>query len=115
MKSAWKLIPLLLPLLAGCVVASEGEEPCPEETEEQTSELDGVESVEMQAEHAQPTIPELSLPELSGTSTQIEETERPDPDPWQNTLSDDPVRPDPDPWAPPSSTQSSKGSSGAKD
>jgi len=112
MKSAWKLIPLLLPLLVGCVVASEGEEPWPEETDEQTSELDGV---EMQAEYEPPTIPELSLPELSGTSTQIDETERPDPDPWQNTLSDDPVRPDPDPWTPPSNNQSGKGSSGAKD
>jgi hypothetical protein len=110
------LLPLLLPLLSGCIVAAEGEEPLPEETTEQTNELDGVEyGYEIEAEAANPTIPDLALPELAGTTTELEETSRPDPDPWKAEGADDPFRPDPDPWTPPSGTQSGKSSSGAKD
>jgi hypothetical protein len=117
MKQMFRLLlPLLLPLLSGCVVAAEGEEPTPGEISEQTNELEGVpQEFELEAQANDPTIPDLSLPELQGTTTEIEETERPDPDPWKAEGSGDPFRPDPDPWTPPSGTQSGKSSSGAKD
>ena len=110
------LLPLLLPMLVGCVVAAEGEEPFSEETTEQTSELEMVQSdFEIEPESADPTIPHLDLPELQGVNSEIEDTNRPDPDPWQNGAAGDPFRPDPDPWKLNSDKSAGKGSSGAKD
>jgi hypothetical protein len=88
----------LLVLAMGCAVAIDDQEPLPEETIEQSQQLDGVEQVEEQPSTA--SSPELPAPDLSGESSELEEGSRPDPDPW---MSGDPLRPDPDPWSPPTS------------
>lgn len=110
LSRALTLLPLLALLSGGCLVAVEDQEPAPEESAEQTQQLD---ETALETEPYFPTAPDLGMPELQGTSTEIEESNRPDPDPWMN--GHEPVRPDPDPWIPPGA-QSGKGtSSGAKD
>lgn len=110
-RTVVSLLPFLV-LAAGCAVGIEEDgTPLPEDTTEQTQELDGT---EVQAEPVYPpSLPGFEAPDLSGNSTELEEGSRPDPGPWLND--DDPQRPDPGPWSPSTEPKSSSGSSGAND
>ena len=110
LSRALTLLPLLA-LLSGCLVAVDEHEPGPEDSAEQTQQLD---ENALETNPQFPTTPDLSMPELQGTSTELEETDRPDPDPWMSG-GGDPVRPDPDPWLPTGTQSGKSSSSGAKD
>ena len=119
-RTLLSLLPILI-LCAGCALGVEDQETWSTEeaqgldgTEVSAEPAQGLDGTEVSAEPALPTTPSLEAPELQGDTTELDESARPDPDPWMN--GDDPVRPDPDPWAPSShGPKSSSSSSGAAD